>query len=233
MDKILSQEEINALFSAMSSADSSLNSSIEKSPAARKITYNELHREDRISQDKILFLHLLYEFFSRHFASSLSTCFRNFVHISLVSVEQETYASFLKTLPDPTLFAVVGVRPINDRLALELNPSLVFPLVDMILEEAERVPEGNRILTEIDLDTIDWLLRLAIRDLTDVWNPIIDLDFFLEDKGTSSQMFQVASSSDAVITVSLEVKIGENTGRMNMCIPSGVLKQLWSKFDRV
>ena len=91
---------------------------------------------------------------------------------------------------------------------------------------------GNRILTEIDLDTMDWLLRLALRDLTDVWNSIIDLDFFLEDKGTSSRMFQVAYPSDAVITVSLEVKIGENSGRMNICMPSFVLKQLWSKFDK-
>jgi len=232
MDKILSQEEINALFSAMSSADSSLNASIEKSPDTREITNNDFHREDSISQDQIRFLHLLYEFFGRHFASSLSTCFRNFVRINLVSVEQGTYSSFLRTLPDPTLFAVVGVRPINNRFALELNPSLVFPLVDMILGGAVRVPVGKRILTEIDLDTIDWLLRLAVRDLADVWNPIIDLDLFLEDKGTSAQMFQVASPSDAVITVSLEAKIGENSGRMNMCIPSRALKQLWSKFDR-
>ena len=232
MDKILSQEEINALFSAMSSADSSLHTSIEESSAARKITKSDFHREDHISQDKILFLHLLYEYFSRHFASSLSTCFGNFIHISLASVEQGTYSSFLRTLPDPTLFVVVGVRPINNRLALELNPSLVFPLVDRILGEAGRMLVGNRILTEIDLDTMDWLLRLAVRDLTDVWNSIIDLDFFLEDKGTSSRMFQVAYPSDAVITVSLEVKIGENSGRMNICMPSFVLKQLWSKFDK-
>ncbi|MEJ2245037.1 MAG: hypothetical protein P8Y80_02955 [Acidobacteriota bacterium] len=232
MDKILSQEEIKALFSAMSSADSSLNSSIEKSPDAKKIKDYDVHLSDRISQDQIRFLHLLYEFFGRHFASSLSTCFSNVVYINLVSVGQGTYSSFLKTLPDPTLFAVVGVRPVNNSLALELNPSLVFPLVDMILGGVGRLPVENRILTVMDLDTIDCLLRLAIRDLTDVWNPIIDLDFFLEDKGTSAQMFQVASFSDAVVTVSLEVEIGENSGRMNICIPSRFLKQLWNKFDR-
>jgi len=232
MDKVLSQDEINALFSAMSSEDLSLETPSEKSPPARKITNYDFHRADRISQDQMRSIHMLHEYFGRNFASSLSAYLRNFVDVNLVNLEQVSYSSFLKTLPDPTLFASVGMRPLDDNLALEMNPSLVFPMIDMILGGPGRALVDNRNLTEIELNIIDGVLRLAMRDLRSAWNPIIDLDFFLEDKGTKAQMFQIVSPAETVIAIHMELKIGDNSGMMNLCIPSRVLKQLRSKFDQ-
>src|SRR5512139_2476343 len=108
MDKVLSQEEINALFSAMSSEDLSLTGSGEKAPAARKVASYDFHRADRISQDQMRSIHLLHEHFGRNFASSLSAYLRSFVDVSLSSLEQLSYSAFIKTLPDPTLFASIG-----------------------------------------------------------------------------------------------------------------------------
>jgi flagellar motor switch protein FliM len=232
MDKVLSQDEINALFSAMSSEDLSLEASTEKSSSTRKITNYDFHRADRISQEQMRSIHLLHEYFGRNFASSLSAYLRNFVDVNLVSLEQVSYSAFLKTLPDPTLFSSVGMRPLDDNLALEMNPSLVFPMIDMILGGPGSSPVGNRNLTEIEMNIIDGVLRLAMRDLRSAWNPIIDLDFFIEDKGTKAQMFQIVSPAEAVIAVHLQLKIGDNSGMMNLCIPSRVLKQLRSKFDQ-
>jgi flagellar motor switch protein FliM len=232
MDKVLSQDEINALFSAMSSEDIGLDASEDKTPPAKKISNYDFHRADRISQDQMRSIHLLHEYFGRNFASSLSAYLRNFVDVNLVNLEQVSYSAFLKTLPDPTLFASVGMRPMDDNLALEMNPSLVFPMIDMILGGPGRALVGNRNLTEIELNIIDGVLRLAMRDLRSAWSPIIDLDFFLEDKGTKAQMFQIVSPAETVIAIHLELKIGDNSGMMNLCIPSRVLKQLRSKFDQ-
>ena len=232
MDKVLSQDEINALFSAMSTEDIPLDESGEKSSSAQKITKYDFHRADRISQDQMRSIHLLHEYFGRNFASSLSAYLRNFVDVSLVNLEQVSYAAFLKTLPDPTLFSSVGMRPLDDNLALEMNPALVFPMIDMILGGPGRALVGNRNLTEIEMNIIDGVLRLAMRDLRSAWSPVIDLDFFIEDKGTKAQMFQIVSPAETVIAVHLELKIGDNSGMMNLCIPSRVLKQLRSKFDQ-
>jgi flagellar motor switch protein FliM len=233
MDKVLSQEEINALFSAMSSEDLSPGpQAAEKSPPSRKIVNYDFHRADRISQDQMRSIHLLHEHFGRNFASSLSAYLRAFVDVSLSSLEQVSYSAFIRSLPDPTLFASMGMRPLDGSIALELNPSLAFPMIDMILGGPGRAMTDNRNLTEIELNIIEGVVKLAMRDLREAWHPVIDLEFILEGKGTKAQMFQIVSPAETVIAVHLELKIGDNSGMMNLCIPSRILKLLRNKFDQ-
>jgi flagellar motor switch protein FliM len=233
MDKVLSQEEINALFSAMSSEGLGSDSSPDKgAQASHKVVNYDFHRADRISQDQMRSIHLLHEYFGRNFASSLSAYLRAFVDVNLVSLEQISYSAFIKSLPDPTLFTSLGMRPLDGNMAFEMNPALVFPMIDMILGGPGLALVENRNLTEIELNIIEGVIRLAIRDLRGAWHPIIELDFFLEGKGTKAQMFQIVSPAEAVIAVHLELKIGDNSGMMNLCIPSRILKLLRNKFDQ-
>jgi len=232
MDKVLSQEEINALFSAMSSDTLSLKGQTDKGAAASKVASYDFHCADRISQDQMRSIHLLHEYFGRSFASSLSAYLRAFVDVNLVSLEQVPYAAFIKALPDPTLFASIGMRPLESNIALELNPSLVFPMIDMILGGPGHAVDENRNLTEIEMNIVEGVIKLAMRDLCGAWLPIMELDLFLEGKGTKAQMFQIVSPAETVIAVHLELKIGENAGMMNLCIPSRMLKSLRAKFDQ-
>jgi flagellar motor switch protein FliM len=232
MDKVLSQEEINALFSAMSSEDLSLADQPEKNVPVRKVANYDFHRADRISQDQMRSIHLLHEHFGRNFASSLSAYLRAFVEVNMASMEQISYATFIKALPDPTLFASIAMHPLDGNLAMELNPALVFPMIDMILGGPGCAVDSNRNLTEIELNIIEGVIKLAMRDLRTAWHGIIDFDFFLEGKGTKAQMFQIVSPAETVISVHLELKISEFSGMMNICIPSRVLKLLRNKFDQ-
>ncbi len=232
MDKILSQDEINALFSAMSSEDLKLDSAPEKPAATHKIATYDFHRADRISQDQMRSLHLLHDYFGRNFSSSLSAYLRAFVDVSLTSVDQISYAEFLKLLPDPTLFSSIGMRPMDNSLALELNPSLVFPMIDMLLGGPGHPPAEERNLTEIEMNIIEGVIKLAIRDMKDAWRPIMELELFLEGTGTKPQMFQIVSPGETVVAVGMKIKIGENEGMMNICIPSRMLKIIRNKFDQ-
>ncbi len=232
MDKVLSQEEINALFSAMSSEELGLRGQPDKDTIGRKIASYDFHCADRISQEQLRSIHLLHEYFGRSFASSLSAYLRAFVDVSLASLEQVSYAAFIKGLPDPTLFASIGMRPLEGNIALELNPSVVFPMIDMILGGPGHPLEENRNLTEIELNIVEGVIKLAMRDLCGAWRPIMELDLSLEGKGTKAQMFQIVSPAETVIAVHLELKIGDNSGMLNLCIPSRMLKSLRGKFDQ-
>ncbi|HYK88151.1 MAG TPA: flagellar motor switch protein FliM [Acidobacteriota bacterium] len=233
MDKILSQDEINALFSAMSSAELDLQSPTpEKTAAQRKVASYDFHRADRISQDQMRSIHLLHEYFGRNFSSSLSAYLRAFVDISLLSVDQIPYSQFLKLLPDPTLFTSIGMRPLDSNMAMELNPSLVFPMIDMLLGGSGIASSVDRNPTEIEMNIIEGVIRLAMRDLREAWRPIMELEFFIDGTGTKPQMFQIVSPVETVVAVALEIKVGENAGMMNLCIPSRMLKLIRRQFDQ-
>jgi len=232
MDKILSQEEINALFSAMSSDELNIGAQPDKETASRKVANYDFHRADRVSQDQMRSVHLLHEYFGRNFASSLSAYLRAFVDVTVASLEQIPYATFIKSLPDPTLIVSIGMRPLEENLALELNHSLVFPMIDMILGGPGHVVNSNRNLTEIELNIIDGVVKLAMNDLRDAWHPIMEFDFFIDGKGTKAEMFQIVSPAETIIAARMELKMGENSGMINICIPTRVLKQLRSRFDQ-
>ncbi len=232
MEKVLSQEEINALFSAMSSNDLRLGSTPEKGTDSPRIANYDFRRADCISQDQLRSLSLLHEYFGRNFASSLSAYLRAFAEVNLGSLEQMAYAEFVRSLPEATLFASIGMNPLDSNLGLELNPSLVFPMIDMILGGPGYASVGDRSLTEIEMNIIEGVLKLAIKDLRAAWRPIMELDFFLEGKGAKAQMFQFIAPAETIVAIHFELKIGENTGMMNLCIPSRILKTLRNKFDQ-
>jgi len=223
MDKILSQDEINALFSAMASEDLGLNT-LQDASLTRKVSSYDFHRADRISQDQIRSMHLLYDYFGRNFSSSLSAYLRAFVDVNLISIDQIPYSDFLKLLPDPTLFSSLGMRPLDTNVALELNPSIVFPMIDMLLGGTGATPLSERSLTEIELNIIEGVVKLAMRDLKEAWRPIMDLEFYLDGMGSKPQMFQIVAPGETVVATGLEVKVGEHAGMINICIPSRMLK---------
>ena len=232
MDKVLSQEEINALFSAMSSEDLRLDSRTGTGSNGSNVSEFDFHRADCISQDQLRSLSLLHEYFGRNFASSLSAYLRAFADVSLASLEQMAYSEFVKSLPESTLFASVSMSPLDSNLGIELNPSLVFPMIDMILGGPGYAQVGDRNLTEIEMNIIEGVLKLAIRDLKTAWRPIMELDFFLDAKGAKAQMFQFIAPAETVVAIHFELKIGDNSGMMNICIPSRVLKMLRNRFDQ-
>jgi flagellar motor switch protein FliM len=232
MEKVLSQEEINALFSAMSSEDLGLGKQPERTGSTRQVASYDFHRVDRIPQDQMRSIHLLHEHFGRNFASSLSAYLRTIAEVNVVSLEQESYSAFIKSLPDPTLFASIGMRPLDANMAMELNPSLVFPMIDMILGGPGHPLSENRNLTEIEMNIIDGVIKLALKDLGAAWRAIMEFDFYLEGKGTKPQVFQILSHGETVIAVQLNMKIGDGSGTMNFCIPANVLKMLRGKFDQ-
>lgn len=232
MNKILSQDEINALFSAMASEDLPLDATSDKPATSRKIAPYDFHRADRISQDQMRSLHQLHDDFGRSFGSSLSAYLRAFVDVSLLSVDQLSYSEFLKRLSDPTLISSMGMRPLDGNAVLEMNLSLVFPMIDMLLGGPGNATTEQRNLTEIEMNIIEGVIKLAMRDLREAWRPIIELDFYVEGTGSKPQMFQIVSAGETVVTVALEIKVGETSGTMNICLPSRMLKVIRNRFDQ-
>ena len=66
-------------------------------------------------------------------SSSLSAYLRSYLIINLVSVEQLSYSEFLECLPSPTCIIALGLRPYDGNAVLEMNSSLIFPILEILL----------------------------------------------------------------------------------------------------
>src|SRR5207302_3050264 len=79
---------------------------------------------------------------------------------------------------------------------------------------------------------LDGLYRIIMYDLKTAWQSVTNLDLVIESHETEPQLLQILSPNEAVVAVSLEVRVGDNSGMMNIGIPSIVVKMLRHKFDQ-
>src|SRR5450432_4092956 len=126
MSRQLSQNEIDAVFQ-------SLQSKTGGKDLANKAALFDFRRPDRIAKSQLRAIHLLHDNFVRNLVSSMSAYLRSYLIVNLVSVEQLSYAEFLECLPSPTCIVSLGLKPYDGSGILELNPTLVFPILEMLL----------------------------------------------------------------------------------------------------
>ena len=226
-DRLLSQEEIDSVFKKVSGPTE------EEDLQTRAQPY-DFRRPDRIAKDQLRSIHLLHENFARSLASSLSAYLRAYVIVNLVSVEQLSFREFAQVMPSPSSILTLGMRPFDGNAVLEMNPSLVFPIVEMLLGGGGKA--GNikieREITEIERSIIEAVYRIVLQDLKDAWRAISTISFSIESHETEPSLLQILAPNEAVVAISLEIRVGEMSGMMNIGLPSIIIKMLRQKFDQ-
>jgi flagellar motor switch protein FliM len=224
-ERVLSQEEIDSVFRKLRDGS--------KVQSAQKVQVYDFRRPDRIAKDQLRSIHLLHDNFTRSLASSLSAFLRAYVAVNLLSVEQLAFSEFVQCLPSPTSIVALGMKPYDGTSLLEINPSLLFPILEMLLGgTGQGSQQIDREITEIEQSILDGLLRIILQDLRTAWHAVAAFEFSIESHETEPQLLQVFAPNEAVVCISVEICIGEISGTMNLGIPSILVKMLRQKFDQ-
>ncbi len=233
MADILSQEEIDALLSTV--ADTGIKDEIfspEVDFVPKKISVYDFRRPDRVSKEQIRSIRNLHDKFARNFSSSLSNFLRTITDINLVSVDQMTYGEFLMSLPDPTNFNIISMIPLDGSAVLEINPSLVFPIVDKLLGGPGLPMYKVRELTALEQHIMESVIYLLLKELEDTWKQVIpNIKFRKEITENSPQVVQIVAQNEVVVLVVFEVKFAEVSGMINLCLPAVVLEPILGKIS--
>src|SRR3954467_2581187 len=215
------------------SASLSLHGRKSERADAKHATLFDFRRPDRIAKSQPRALHQLHDHFVRNLVSSLSAYLRSYVIINLVSVEQLSYCEFLECLPSPTCIASLGLKPYDGNAVLELNSSLIFPILEILLGGDGKLQfSSQREITELEQVLLDGLLRLILRDLREAWRFVTQIDFSIENIETEPQFLQILAPTEAVVAVAIEIRIGDSVGMMNIAMPSIIIKMMRQKFDQ-
>lgn len=175
----------------------------------------------------------MHDFLARNLASSLGAYLRAYVTASLVSVEQLSFGEFLQYLPTPTCISSINMSPLDGNSVLEINPSLVIPMIDILLGGAGDLVRGEaRELTEIEQSIAEGVLRVILHDLRETWAPVVEIDFQVEAMETQPQLMQILSANEALVAIGFEVTLGEARGMVNFGVPSIMVKMLGQRFEQ-
>ncbi len=229
MADILSQDEIDALMDVVDEVENVEEATAKALKDDRQISLYDFKRPNRVSKEQLRAIRGIHDKVARNLASEMSTTLRSIIEISLQSVDQMTYGEFLMSLPNPTSFNIFSMKPLDGSAILEINPSILFPMVDRLLGGKGESYNIERELTDIELNLLDNILRIVMSKLREAWEPIIKIAPVVESKESSPNVVQIVAQNEIVIMIVLEITVGETNGMINLAYPVIHLESILSK----
>jgi flagellar motor switch protein FliM len=223
MKKILSQDEIDALFDAAKSS--------QRSISERSVKPCDLRKLGALSADQVRVITTLHESFARRLGGSLGAYLRVGFEMNLVSVEQILYSEFLSRLPELTYLASLQVMPIDARATMQADLSLVFPIVDLVLGGSGADPIDPRDLTEIEEQIFETVVRLMARDLQTTWAPVLPLDINFDQRQQHTQVQGLMLPTEKVMSLTFEIRLPDSRGTLNLAFPAVISNALLRKLS--
>ena len=240
---VLSQMEVENLLSAMNSGGpeqaASQSPAAEYRGAARtppvyrdKIVAYDFKRPERVGKEQMRALHTMHEGFGRNFGAALSALLRTIVEVKLTSVDQLTYSEFVFSLENPTCFNLLKAEPLEGNLILDINPSILYPIIDRMLGGGREIGAlARRPLTEIELRLVSRITGLFLQEMRHAWENVFDLNLSVVQVESNPQLVQIVPPNEVVVLISFEITIGELRGMMNLCIPYNSIERIGGKLS--
>ena len=228
--EILSQNEIDALLSAISTGEMDADD-LKKEEIEKRVKVYDFKRALRFSKDQIRSLTRIHDNFARLLTTYFSAQLRTYVQISVASADQIPYEEFIRSIPKMTILNVFEVPPLDGRIILEVNPNIAYSMMDRVL--GGRGVSANKVdsLTEIETKIMSNLFEKAFENLQEAWETIVEIEPVMTEFEVNPQFLQLVSPNDTVVVISLNTQIGETSGMINICIPHVVLEPIIPKLS--
>ena len=227
-NQILTQEEIDALLSAMARGDVDLEQRPEQDVEAA--TYN-LMSQNIVLRDQFSALEKVYDNFIRIMQHTLLSSMQRNITIEFVSTEMVKYQEFISAFSSPTSFNLFGVSSLvgNGLLAIESN--LVFSLIDCMFGGEGRPSSQVRDFTQIEQRMIKkFAIELLVR-FEESWSTVYPIKIELKKTETKPEFVQLVPPVDVMLIVVFDLQAQEFSGNFHIALPYRMLEPIKEKLS--
>ncbi len=224
MERNLNQDEIDALYRAAHG--------LRTGPTRRTRQFDrcDFRQAGQITRDQARAVGGLHEGFARNLGHVLGAHLRTHVEMSVVAIEQLGFGEFTQRLPENNYVASVAVTPIGVSAALQLDLSLAYPMIDLVLGGNGSAVEHPAEVTEIEEQILESIVAVILRELQQGWQPVLDLRFTFEHRQPMAQIMRLMPPHEKVLSLSFELHLAGIVGMMNLAFPAvvstGLLRKL-------
>lgn len=229
MGEVLSQNEIDSLLQALSSGE--LDVEEMKDSAEKAIKNYDFARPSKFSKEHLRTLEIIFEHYGRLLSTNLPVYLRKNIQVEVMNSEAVTYSEFSNALSNPVLLGIVNFSPLQGSAILEMASNLGYAMVDRMLGGNGVPLDRLREFSEIELLIIERIMNVCVDLMREPWKNVVDLHPRLERIETNSQFAQIISPSEMIAIVTINVKIGDVEGMMNVCLPYLTLEDVMDKLN--
>ena len=229
MGEVLSQKEIDDLLNALSSGEVTADDMKDKQD--KPVKNYDFARPSKFSKEHLRTLEIIFEHYGRLLSTNMPVYLRKNIQVEVISSEATTYSEFANALSNPVLLGVVDFAPLKGTILMEMATNLGYAMVDRMLGGAGLPLDKAREFSEIELLIIERLMTVCVNLLREPWNNVIEINPRLERIETNSQFAQIISPSEMIAIITINIKIGDVEGLMNVCLPYITLDTVMEKLN--
>lgn len=229
MSDILSQSEIDNLLQALSSGE--VDAEEMKASSEKQVKNYDFTRPSKFSKEHLRTLEIIFEHYGRLLSTNLPVYLRKNIQVEVMNSEAVTYMEFSNALSNPVLLGIVNLDPLEGNIIVEMASQLGYTIVDRMLGGEGEPLDKVREFSEIELLIIERIMATCVQLLREPWENVVDIYPRLERIETNSQFAQIISPSEMIAIVTINIRIGEVEGLMNVCLPYLTLEPVMDKLN--
>ena len=229
MSDILSQSEIDNLLKQLSEGD--LDVDQIQGEDEKQVKNYDFSRPTKFSKEHLRTLEIIFEHYSRLISTNLPVYLRKNVQVSVASSETVTFSEFSNALSNPSVLGIVNFAPLNGNIIIEIATNLCYTMLDRMLGGSGQPLEKSRDFSDIELTILQKLLVMFTQLMREPRKNVVEISPVLSRLETNPQFAQVIAPSDMIAIVTLNMKIGDVEGMVNICLPFFTLEDVMDKLN--
>ena len=227
-DQILTQEEIDALLSAMDSGEVDLE---EEAKSETEVVAYNLTSQNIMLRDQFYALEEVYDKFATLFEAHLSSVLQQSMKVEFVSTEMVKYQECISAFSSPTSFTVFTMDPLIGSAMLAIEPRLVYSLIDCMFGGDGKPTERMREFTLIEQRMVRRFASEVLTNLQQAWTTIDPISIAIKRAEIKPEFVHLASPNDLMVVIVFAVKGQEFSGNIHLCIPYLMLEPIKDKLS--
>jgi len=228
-DKVLSQDEVDALLKGVATGDVDTEESADFSPDGLRLY--DFTSQDRVIRGRMPGLEKINDAFSNSFRTAISSLIMKYIDVSIENVETIKYSDFIKTIPMPSSINIFTMEPLKGYSMLILEAPLVFAFIEFFFggASAQHVKSEGRAFTSIEQRIIQRVVDIALREIQKAWGSVIDVKPKFYSSEINPQFVSIVSPGELVINIEFNLEIEEFSGKMFFCVPYSMIEPVKDK----
>lgn len=230
MGEVLSQNEIDDLLNALNTGELDVEE-YKTSSQEKQVKEYDFARPSKFAKEHLRTLEIIFEHYARLLSTTLPAYMRTSCQVDVINSEAVSYSEFSNALSNPILLGVLDFYPLKGNVVMDMSVKIGYAVIDRLLGGKGESLDKERDFSEIELAIIEKIMVIFVDLLIEPWENVVDLEPRLEKIETNSQFAQVISPTEIVALLTMNLKIGNVEGLVNICIPYICIEPIIDKLN--
>jgi flagellar motor switch protein FliM len=227
-EKILSQEEIDALLAGL--AEGKIETEPEKKVDVGEVKPFDFRNYTISARLRIPGLEVISEQLIRSLRMHISTILREAIDIHSLPLYMERFKDFLNRIPVPTSIHIFKLEPLKGQSLLVIDSTLAFLFIERFLGgERKHVKVEGREFTSIEQKLIKKVVNIIFNELEKAWRNIIPVKAKYIRGEVNPQFARVLMPEETVIVTGYNIELEAISGKILFCYSLNTLQPFKEK----